>query len=84
MHDKLNHWARGNQGQPGAANIPGVGFSTAPKIVFDNEAHGGRKMTINTCANVTTFSANNIYMEYELFKNEIITCIQDCQGLGMV
>ena len=38
-------------------------------------------MTANTCANAITFPVNNIYMEYELFKNEMISCIQDCQGL---
>ena len=54
------------------------------KIVFAHEAPVGRKMTANTCANVITFPVNNIYMEYELFKNEMITCIQDCQGFGMV
>ena len=68
----------------GAKNIPAVGFSTAFKIVFDHEAPLGRKMTANTCANVITFPVNNIYMEYDLFKNEMITCIQDCQGFGMV
>ena len=68
----------------GATNIPAVGFSTAFKIVFDHEAPVGRKMTANTCANVLTFPVNNIYMEYDLFKNEMITCIQDCQGFGMV
>ena len=54
------------------------------KIVFAHEAPVERKMTANTCANVITFPVNNIYMEYELFKNEMITCIQDCQGFGMV
>lgn len=68
----------------GATNVPAVGFSTAPKIVFDHEAPVGRKMTANTCVNVITFPVNNIYMEYELFKNEMIICIQDCQGFGMV
>ena len=68
----------------GAINISAMGFSTALKIVFDNEAPVGRKMTANTCANVITFLVNNIYMEYELFKNKMITCIQDCQGFGMV
>ncbi|CAH3114831.1 unnamed protein product, partial [Pocillopora meandrina] len=51
------------------------------KIVFAHEAPVGRKMTANTCANAITFPVNNIYMEYELFKNEMISCIQDCQGL---
>lgn len=68
----------------GATNIPAVGFSTAPKIVFDHEAPIGRKMTENTCASVITFPVKNIYMEYELFKNEMITSTQDCQGFGMV
>ena len=68
----------------GATNIAAVGFSTAPKIVFDYEAPVRRKMTANTCANVITFPVNNIYMEYELLKNEMITYIQDCQGFGMV
>ena len=72
---QLHYWAK---------NIPAVGFSTAPKIVFYHEAPVGRKMTVNTCAIVMTFPVNNIYMEYESLKNEMITCIPDCQGFGMV
>ena len=68
----------------GATNIPAMGFSTAPKIFYDHEAPIGRKMTANTCGSVITFPVNNIYLEYELFENEMITCIQDCQGFGMV
>ena len=38
-------------------------------------------MTANTCANVITFSVNNIYMECESFENETITFIQDFRDL---
>ena len=58
-----------------ATNILTVGFSTVPKIVFDHEAPAGRKMTANTCASVIPFPVNNIYTEYESFKDEVITCI---------
>ena len=67
-----------------AKNILAVGFSTSPKIVFDREAPVGRMTRANTCSNVMTFPVNNIYMEYESLKNEMITCIPDWQGFGMV
>ncbi len=67
----------------GCENIPPLGFSPKPTIVFDHDC-GQRKISVNTSINRLTFPVSDVLLQYENFKEDIIFCILNSQGFGMI
>ena len=67
----------------GAQNVPAVGFSPHPTIVFQHDLVISRKISTNTCANILKFPVSGLE-DRKRFSEEFTFCLLNSPGFQLV
>ena len=65
----------------GAQNVPAIGFSPHPTIVFQHDLVTLRKISTNTCANILKFPVSGLDAEKDFLRNLLFEKVSDYSGV---